>query len=49
MTRYQSLIFNDKTVNLHRNIFLVMLVNNTHIRIFMISFGIKLKQFITSK
>ena len=43
--RYQSLIFNDKILNLNENIFMQMFVNNTHVQISIINFGIELEEF----
>jgi FAD/FMN-containing dehydrogenase len=43
MKQYQSIVFHDKTLNSNRNIFLSMLVNNTHVTISMFNFGHKLK------
>ncbi len=45
MQRYQSLIFNNKTLNLSNNIFLSMNVNNIQVGISIIYFGIELEEF----
>ncbi|CAF0800370.1 unnamed protein product [Adineta steineri] len=43
--RYQSLIFNNKTLNLNKSIFMEMFVNKTHVQILIINFDIDLTEF----
>ncbi|CAF5055813.1 unnamed protein product, partial [Rotaria sp. Silwood1] len=44
MQRYQSLLFDDKTLNLSDNIFVSMNVNNFYVEILIIYFGIELEE-----
>jgi hypothetical protein len=45
MQRYQSLLFDDKTVNLSNNIFLGMNVNNVRVAVSIFYFGTELEEF----
>jgi hypothetical protein len=44
MQEYQSLLFNDKALNLSNNIFLLMNVNNVYAEILIVYFGIELEE-----
>jgi hypothetical protein len=45
MQQYQSLLFNEKTLNSSNNIFLSMAVTNVNVRSLIISFGTELEEF----
>jgi len=44
MQEYQSLLFNDKALNLSNNIFLLMNVNYVYAEILIVYFGIELEE-----